>query len=108
MRNIFALVYIENDEFNILEMGRREFILRKYNERINQRKDFEEKYKDSYNKEYNFYNAPKNENEWDDHFNHKGRKIDDVDALCIQGYKDGIIQCVCREFGINKNKTFLY
>ena len=108
MGNIFALVYIDFEEFYILEMGNREFILRKYNERINQRKDFEEKYKDSYDKEYNFYNAPDNENERDDYFNHKGRKINNIDGLCIQGYKDGIIQCMCREFGINKNKTIWY
>ncbi len=108
MGNIFALIYIEHDEFNILEMGSKEFILRKYNERINQRKDFEEKYKDSYDKEYGFYNAPENENEWDDYFKHKGRRINKIDHLCIQGYKDGIIQCVCKDFGINKNKRIWY
>lgn len=72
MKDIFALVYIENDEFNILEMGDKDFILQKYNERINQRKEFKETYKDSYDEKYDFYNAPENENEWNDYFNHNG------------------------------------
>ena len=108
MKNIFALVYVDFDEFHILEMGDKDFIFQKYNERIEERKNFEEKYKNSYDKEYDFYNAPENENEWDEYYNHKGRKIDKVDHLCIQGYKDGIIQCVCKEFGINKNRTIWY
>lgn len=108
MENIFALIYIDFEEFHFLEMGNKDFILEKYNERINERKDFEEKYKNLYDEKYDFYNAPENQDEWDDYINHKGRKINHIDNLCIQGYKNGIIQCVCREFGIHKDKTIWY
>ena len=108
MKNYFALVYIDYDSLLLLEIGEKDFILEKYNERIETRKDFEERFKKFYDPNYDFYDAPEDEDEIKIYFDHKGRHIDKLDNLCIMGYKDHKIQCVCKDFGINNGKMIFY
>ncbi|HBD92558.1 MAG TPA: hypothetical protein DC057_00125 [Spirochaetia bacterium] len=106
--NVFALVYVDEEELLLLEIGKRDFILEKYNERIKQRKDFEKRFEKSYDPEFNMYNVPEDKNEIEAFIDHKGRSIDKLDRLCIMGYKDDRITCVCKDFGINNGKMIFY
>jgi len=110
MKEVFALIYAKYDEFYLLEMGDRDFIFEKYNEKISQRKDFEEKFKHLWDERLKFYDVSDNDQEYDDMIRHPANNIDDIDHLCIQGYnKEGKIKCVCKDFGIKKDRTiFLY
>ena len=110
MKEVFALIYAKYDEFYLLEMGDRDFIFEKYNEKISQRKDFEEKFKHLWDEKLKIYDVPDNDQEYDNMVRHPGNSIDDIDHLCIQGYdEDGKIKCVCKDFGIKKDRIiFLY
>lgn len=113
MEEIFALVYVDYEGLSLLDIGNKDFILKRYNDKIKKRKEFEEKYRHFYDDEMDYYKTPEKYHEQDKEgylafISHEGRHIDNPKRLCVMGYKDNRIQCVCKDFGMGSGETIFY
>jgi len=95
----FALVYADYEGLNLLALGDKEFIKSEYERIKNEVQEFLQK--------YNFKNVKSYElpNEF---YMNKYCSMTDLDRLCIQGYKNGEIQCVCEEFETQPKEKIYY
>jgi len=107
MNETFALVYADYEGLNLLELGDKDFVWKKYNEYIDGLRNFKEKFGDIiYSKDYNCDDWPDELLELDRTTNFYSQ--DNPERYCIMGYKDGKVRCVCDDFGIGLDKPIFY
>jgi hypothetical protein len=94
-KEVFALVYFDFEGLGLLEMGDAEFIKQKYLEYKTSIEETEKKY--IFTKRW-----MRPEEYWDEPFANM-----EVNRLCVYGYKDNEIGCVCKDFGIGSDEQNL-
>ena len=109
MNDCFALVYVDYEWLSLLEIGDREFIIKKYSEYIEGLKKYTEKFgeikkKYEYVEDGGLFAEETIKEMYDTTFYSQ----DVQDRYCIMGYKDGKLGCVCRDFGIILDEPILY
>jgi len=95
-RTVLALVYVDYEGLNLLEIGNEKFILSKFIEYFIKITDFNEKYKD-----FNYLSFP------DDYYDNPLSEIANIKNLCIRGYKGDKITCVCKKYNLKLNKLLI-
>lgn len=104
MEDIFALVYVDYEGLLLLEMGEKEFVLQKYNESKQQIEEYNSKMEPYFDLFYD--DLPEEVQEYKS--NHRFASMDDAQRLCVMGYKDSEIKCVCKDFGIDLEEPIFY
>jgi hypothetical protein len=100
MPKVYALVYVDHEGLNLLELGDKDFIFDKYNEYTQKAEEFLSIWK---TKIYNYEEMP------DEYYDNPLHRFYEVERFCIQGYNsENEIGCVCRDFGLKLENPILY
>lgn len=101
MNECFALVYTDYEGLELLALGDKEFVFNEYKRIKNEIKTLHKKY--NYNP-----NGVQDQELPDEFYLNDYCFFNDLERLCIQGYKDGKIECVCEQFEIKLSETKFY
>ncbi len=95
----YALVYADYESLDLLALGDEDFVKTEYERIKNEIQNLNDKF--NVNNDSKSWELP-NEYYESDYCNKE------VDRLCIQGYKEGNIKCLCGQFGIEPTERIYY
>lgn len=101
----YALVYVDYEGLNLLSLGDKLSIYYDYVEYKKGIENLKEKYKDELKK----YDSHEDIDALpDEYYNEKYHSYKEIERLCIMGYRDNEIDCLCKEFGIELKESIGY
>ena len=100
----YALVYVDYEGLNLLSLGDKLSIYYDYSEYKKGIENLKEKYKDELKK----YDSREDIDALPNEYYKSEYSSKEVERLCIMGYRNNKINCLCEEFGIELKEQIFY